>query len=312
MNPNEDLADVRDLVKGTAAASPVIAAPRINDIGIVLGGAIAGAGLTVAGMVMHDRGLLRPGGGSGYWAGVAAAAVFGALLLYAAPKRLVKLWLKKKGKEAPDGKSATSSRVRPMLAVHLALGFVALGLVATHASMIDWWPRSVGSALRLSFLSTTGFGIWMAIAYRWLPSRLARIERTAALPEDFSTARRELMDRLYRDVSGKSDLVKKIFEKILVPYTKQPLGAVWLFFSGRSLRDEENALRKRIDVVLEGRGKERLAGLDGLVRIVVERRALSVQRFLLLALRFGLPGHVVTFSLAMALLLVHVLTAVRR
>lgn len=312
MNPNEDLADVRDLVKGTAAPAPLILAPRINDIGIVLGGAIAGAGLTVAGMVMHDRGLLRPGGGSGYWAGVAAAAVFGALLLYAAPKRLVKLWLKKKGKEAPDTKSATSSRVRPQLAVHLALGFVALGLVATHASMTDWWPRSVGTALRLAFLSTTVFGIWMAIAYRWLPSRLARIERTAALPEDFSTARRELMDRLYRDVSGKSDLVKKIFEKILVPYTKQPLGAVWLFLSGRSLRDEENALRKRIDVVLEGRGKERLAGLDGLVRIVVERRALSVQRFLLLALRFGLPGHVVTFSLAMALLVVHVLTAVRR
>jgi len=78
------------------------------------------------------------------------------------------------------------------------------------------------------------------------------------------------------------------------------------------LRDEENALRKQIDVVLEGRGKERLAGLDGLIRIVVERRALPVQRFLLLALRVGLPGHVVTFTIALAMLVVHALTAVRR
>ncbi len=312
MNPNEELADVRELVKGEDSPGRPVLAPRPNDVGIVLGGLIAGLGLTAAGVVMHDRGLLRPGGGSGYWAGVAAAVTFGLLLLYAAPKRLVRFWLKKKAKDAAEKKSAASSRIRPQLAVHLALGFISLGLVATHAPITAWWPRSAGSALRLAFLLTTVFGAWMAVAYRWLPSRLARIERTAALPEDFSAAKRELMDRLYRDVSGKSDLVKKLFEKILVPYTKQPLGPVWLLLSGRSLRDEENALRKQIDVVLEGRGKERLAGLDGLIRIVVERRALPVQRFLLLALRVGLPGHVVTFTIALAMLVVHALTAVRR
>jgi hypothetical protein len=78
------------------------------------------------------------------------------------------------------------------------------------------------------------------------------------------------------------------------------------------LRDEENVLRKRIDTVLDGRGKERLAGLDGLIRIVVERRALPVQRLWLLALRVGLPAHVITFAVALALLVVHALTAVRR
>lgn len=312
MNPNEELADVRELVKGEDSPGRWVLASRPNDVGIVLGGLIAGLGLTAAGVVMHDRGLLRPGGGSGYWAGVAAAVTFGFLLLYAAPKRLVRLWLKKKAKDAAEKKSAASSRIRPQLAVHLALGFIALGLVATHAPITAWWPRSAGSALRLSFLLTTVFGTWMAATYRWLPARLARIERTAALPEDFTAAKRELMDRLYRDVSGKSDLVKKLFEKILVPYTKQPLGPAWLLLSGRSLRDEENALRKQIDVVLEGRGKERLAGLDGLIRIVVERRALPVQRFLLLALRVGLPGHVVTFTIGVALLVVHALTAVRR
>jgi len=262
---------------------------------------------------MHERHLLRPGGGSGYWAGVAAAVVFILLLLYAGPKRLVRYWMrKKKTKDNESSKTPTTSRVRPQLAVHLALGFVALGLVVTHAPITELWPRSAGSALRLAFVATTFFGVWTAVVYRLLPSRLARIERTAALPEDFSAARRELMDRLYRDVSGKSDLVKKIFEKILVPYTKQPLGPLFLLLSGRSLREEENHLRQRIDVVLEGRGKERLAGLDGLVRIVVERRALPVQRLLLFVLRMGLPAHVVTFTLALALLVVHGLTAVRR
>lgn len=311
MNPNEELADVRDLVKGSSAPAPLVLTPRPNDWGLILGAAIAGLGLAATGIVMHDRGLLRPGGGSGYWAGVFAAVVFVMLALYAGPKRLVRFWMqKKKTKDAESTK--TTSRVRPQLAIHVALGFVALGLVAAHAPITSLWPRSAGSALRLAFVTTTFFGLWTALVYRVLPARLARIERTAALPEDFSTARRELMDRLYRDVSGKSDLVKKLFEKILVPYTKHPLGPLFLLLNGRSLRDEEKHLRERIDVVLEGRGKERLAGLDGLVRIVVERRALPVQRFLLFMLRSGLPAHVVTFTLALALLIVHAATAVRR
>lgn len=313
MNPNEELADVRDLVKGSSGPAPLILAPRSNNIGIVLGGAIAGLGLTATGVVMHDRNLLRPGGGSGYWAGVGAAIVFALLLAYAGPKRLVRFWMqKKRTKTSAESKTPTTSLVRPQLGVHLALGFVALGLVATHAPITSLWPHSAGSALRLAFMTTTFFGVWTALFYRLVPSRLARIERTAALPEDFATARRELMDRLYRDVSGKSDLVKKLFEKILVPYTKHPLGPVFLLLTGRTLREEESRLRAQIDRLLEGRGKERLAGLDGLVRIVVERRALPVQRLLLLILRVGLPAHVITFTLALALLVVHAATAVRR
>jgi hypothetical protein len=82
--------------------------------------------------------------------------------------------------------------------------------------------------------------------------------------------------------------------------------------SGRTLRQEEATIRAKIDRLLEGRGKERLAGLDGLVRIVVERRALPAQRLLLLVLRAGLPLHILTFGLAFALLVVHVVAAVKR
>jgi hypothetical protein len=48
------------------------------------------------------------------------------------------------------------------------------------------------------------------------------------------------------------------------------------------------------------------------VRIVVELRALPAQRLLLLALRAGLPAHVVSFGVALLLLVLHMATAVRR
>jgi hypothetical protein len=99
--------------------------------------------------------------------------------------------------------------------------------------------------------------------------------------------------------------VKKILERFLLPYAASPLGPLALLASGRLLREEEAALRARIDAALEGRGKERLGGLAELVRIVVEMRALGAQRGLLLTLRAGLPLHIVSFAIALALLGLH-------
>jgi hypothetical protein len=149
----------------------------------------------------------------------------------------------------------------------------------------------------------------VALAYELVPPRLARIERTAALPEDFARARAELLERLYVDASGKSDLVKKLLEKVLVPYARNPFGPLALLASGRSLREEEAALRGRIDAVLEGRGSERLAGLAELTRIVVELRALPAQEWCLFVLRGLLPIHIVSFVIALALLGLHVALA---
>jgi hypothetical protein len=242
---------------------------------------------------------------------VVAAIGFVLLVLYAVPKRLVRLWMRPRSAGA-EARTPVVSRVRPQLAIHLALGLVTLGLVFAHAPATPFAPSTAGGALRLAFFASALAGGFAAVAYRILPRRLARLERTAALPEDFSRARTELVDRLYREVSGRSDLVKKIFEKILLPYTKNPLGPLALLASGRSMRAEEQILRTRIERVLEGRGKERLAGLDELVRIVVELRALPAQRGLMFALRAGLPAHVVTFGIALGLLVVHVIAVTRR
>jgi hypothetical protein len=257
------------------------------------GAALAAAGVAFAGAVMHARGLWRPGQGLAWGAGVAAAAGFGLLLLYAVPKRGVRLWMRharqQGGAEDRAGEEPrpARSRVRPQLVAHLAIGLVTAGLAIAHAP----WPRSgrptLGAALHLAFWLSALAGGLTALAYRVLPRRLARIERSAALPEDFAAARRDLLDRLYREVSGKSELVKKIVEKILLPYARRALGPAALLLSGRRLREEERALRARIDAALEGRGAERLAGLSDLIRIVVELRALPAQRWLLGALRVG-------------------------
>ncbi|WP_437738567.1 cyclic nucleotide-binding domain-containing protein [Sorangium sp. So ce1335] len=320
VNPAEEIADVRDLLGGARRAQGRDGAAR-SDTALMAGSAIAAAGLGAAGTAAHARGDARPGEGAALSAGVAAAVGVALLLLYAVPKRAARwAWTRpgRRGgavkasddaaKERGDG-APVKSRLRPHLSGHLAIGLVTAGLALAHAP----WPRSgrptLGAALHLVFWATAAAGAFTAVAYRLAPRRLARIERTAALPEDFAGARRDLLDRFYRGVSGRSDLVKKIVEKILVPYVQSPLGPLALLASGRGLREEERALRARIDAVLEGRGAERLAGLADLIRLAVELRALPAQRALLAALRAGLPAHIITFGIAAALLALHALTA---
>ena len=189
---------------------------------------------------------------------------------------------------------------------------LTLGLALAHA---PWPPRGAtasGAALLGLLLATSAAAAFVVAAYKIIPKRLARIERRAALPENYAAARRGLVDRLYRAVSGRSDVVKKLLETTLLPYTKSWLGPLTLAASGRTLREEEARLRAAIDEKLGGRGKERLAGLDELVKIVVELRAVPAQRALTFALRVGLPVHVGTFAAAIAALAVHVVIAILR
>jgi len=305
MNPSEELPDVRRLLeapqrKGSASRDPPGVGPVLPW---VAGAAIAALGIGGVGSTMHARGLWDPSHGVAYAAGILAALGFVGLLCYAFPKRGVRFWMKW---VTPKSGPVRRSVIRSQAGAHFALGLVSLGLAAAHVP----WPLTAragtGAALAITWIVSGLSGLWMGFAYAWLPSRLARIERTAALPEDLSTDRRALVDRLYQEVSGRSDLVKKIFERILLPYVKRPFGSLALLASGRSLREEERAIRVRVDGVLEGRGADRLAGLEELVRLVVELRAVPAQRWLLRVLRVGLPLHVVSFVFAMVLLVLHI------
>jgi hypothetical protein len=187
--------------------------------------------------------------------------------------------------------------------VHLAVGVFSLGPAVAHGGLVA--RASTGGALLMAFIASAVLGLIMLGIYRVVPRRLSRLERTAALPEDMAALQRDLRDQLYAGMSGRSELVKRIFEKMLLPYMRAPLGWLTLIASGRSLREEQGRLRQRIEDVLEGRGGERLSGLESLLRAVVELRAVRAQRVLTATLRLGLPLHLLVAAIAAALLLAH-------
>ncbi len=311
INPAEEIGDVRELLRGAPASGASGRASTPSAAPLILGASIAAITFAGVGSVMRAREAWSSGGGAALGLGIAAGLGMVGLLAYAVPKRGVRVWMKKRtGKD--ERERHVANRVKKQVGIHIALGLFTAGLALAHAPLPFHGASPSGTALAALLLASTAFGIFTAIAYAIVPPRLASLERRSALPEDFAGARRGLVDRLFREASGKSELVKKLIETDLVPYANLPLAWIALLLSGRSLRDEELRVRGAIDKKLQGRGKEKLAGLDGLVKLVVELRALKAQRWLLRTLRFGLPLHIVTFALATAALGLHVGVAILR
>jgi hypothetical protein len=183
-------------------------------------------------------------------------------------------------------------------------GLAAAGAAFAHAGMRA--PASVAGALSVATWGALVTGIIGTIAYRIIPPRLTRIERGGALPEDLAARAATLDERAFSSLTGKSELWKVLYARILRPYARAPFGAIALLTSGRSLHAEERRVRARIDVALAGRKSGRLDGLGDLVRVVVERRAIAAQRVLHGVLRGWLPVHVVLTAIALVLLAFHV------
>jgi hypothetical protein len=239
--------------------------------------------------------------------------VIGALMIlalgaYVVPKRVVWIWMRPRDRRERE-RPVARSRTRGHMLAHVAIGLVAPAAVVTHAGVSI--GATSGGALLAAFAVATVLGAIGSLAYRTLPPVLTRMERSGALPEDLAGDAGELRARLFREISGTSALVKRLAEKILVPYARAPLGWVALAESGRGLAEEERRLRARIDRILEGRGGERLAGLDRVIRLAVEVRALPGRRVLTAVLRGWLPLHVVIAAATVALLGVHVLAVLR-
>ena len=223
--------------------------------------------------------------------GVVAAVLLAALAGYGVVKRVL------------------LPRLRGWLVAHYALGVVALGAVLAHAGAHV--PPNVAGAVAVAFWGTTVFGALGALLYRVLPSRLSRVERKGALPEDLRAHQRELDARAFVDLSGKSEIVKTVWSRVLRPYAYAPFGPAALFLTGRSLGDEQRMVRARIESMLAGRGGEKLQGMDALVRLAVERRALPLQRIMQAALRAWMPLHVALTAILLVLLVAHVWLATR-
>jgi Fe-S-cluster-containing dehydrogenase component/CRP-like cAMP-binding protein len=304
--------------------------------GMVRGlGIAAGLGLGITGARLQTVGTWRSGEGPGLVAGVVAAVGMVGLASYAAPKRITGLWMRRrKAKSAARrlaesveaepmapgaagarmrvkqsrGRSRTDiaprSKVRPWLSVHMVLGMLTIAAVLGHAGLRV--PASPAGSLMLAFWLVSILGVAGAVAYRMIPRRLSALERRGALPEDLAGERRALLDRLFRQASGRDELVKAIVSRVLVPYARAVLGPLALLLSSRRLADEEARLHVRIDAMRQGRGDARLSGLSELVRTAVELRALPVRRVLHALLRGWLPLHIVVSAVALALLGLHV------
>jgi Fe-S-cluster-containing dehydrogenase component len=313
LEPTQDFAEVADLL-GTGSGPN---AGRRRGVFAAIAVAVAlllSSSLAVLGWGLHAKGVLVPGRGLGYAAGWLSMLIMLLLLAYALPKRVVRSWMRKRERSSADqvlseagqmGKvGRVRSVVRPFYVLHIAIGIVVVGTIAAHSGLR--MSASSGGALSLALWLTVGLGLFGAVAYEVLPRRLSRIERSGSLPEDLGTEHRHLTDRLYRSLSGRSDLVKTIAGQILIPYAHSSTGSVALLLSGRGLKQEERRLRARVDDVLQGRGVGKLAGLDDVVRIAVEMRALPLRRILTFGLRSWLPIHLVATGITMALLFLHV------
>jgi Fe-S-cluster-containing dehydrogenase component len=317
LDPARDVAEVA-AVLGPAGQGPRAARhgagwlhAAVRGLGIA-----AGLGLGITAARLQAVGAWTPGVGPGLVAGVVAAVGMVGLVSYAAPKRITGLWMRRRrGKsaarrlaDAAEGRTrpeaAPRSKLRPWLSLHMVLGMLTMAAVLGHAGLRA--PQGPAGSLVLAFWLVSILGVIGALFYRAIPGRLSRLERRGDLPEDLAGERRALLDRLFRQASGRDELVKAIAARVLVPYARAVLGPPVLLLSGRRLADEEARLHARIDAMRQGRGQERLSGLAELVRTAVELRALPVRRVLHALLRGWLPLHIVVSAAALALLGLHV------
>jgi Fe-S-cluster-containing dehydrogenase component len=304
IDPNQALVELRS-------------APRATVLGGAGASAGAGAGAGASALGLFPRKIPAwpwmvgaAAGGCGLWAaawpawasGVVAGALVVMLVGYSGVKRAPRVLARLRG----------SSRLgRSLYVAHIALGVLALGAVLghTHGSA----PGNAAGALALAMALALATGLLGAAIHVLLPPRLARLERGSVLPEELSARRRELDERIFTQLSGRSEVVKTLYGRILRPYRAARFGGVLLLASGRRLREEEKRVRATLNGLLEGRRSERLDGLDELVRLVVEHRAVGALRLLTFALRGWLPVHLAATATAVVLLVAHVIAvAVRR
>ncbi len=311
LDPSRDVAEVAHVLGAAAPGrARALRLPWAAVLGVLTASVAIAAGLAAA--ARHDAGTWVPARGPGLHAGIAAAIAMVVLVLHAAVKRNVRLWVRRaaRGARRQAAAGVPRSRVRPLAQLHVLVGLAVPPAVVAHAGLS--LPDGPAGALAAAFWLATALGLWGALAYATLPARLTRLERDGALPEDLRRRRGELVDRLFRAGSGRSELVRAIADRVLVPYARRPLGALALLLSGRTLAQEEARVHARVDAMLQGRGHDKLAGLDELVRVVVELRALPLRRLLTALLRGFLPLHVLASASLLALLAVHVLVAVGR
>jgi Fe-S-cluster-containing dehydrogenase component/CRP-like cAMP-binding protein len=299
IDPNEALVELRigkGAKDGASAKEAAANTSRSTALGFlprkspawpwVSGAAIAAAGLAMAPL-------------SPFMSGVVAGILVLLLVAYAGVKRAPRVLARMR---------SSGSTARVLYVAHLAIGMLAVGGTVAHTGFAA--PGNVAGALALAMTIALGTGALGAAVHVLLPPRLARLERGSVLPEELVSRRREIDERIFTQLSGRSEVVKTLYGRVLRPYRASRFGALLLVASGRRLREEEKRVRKAMEGLLQGRKSERLDGLDDLVRLVVEHRAIGALRLLTFALRGWLGVHLASTAAALVLLVAHVVAVV--
>ena len=289
IHPSEVLPEVRAAIGAPGAAPRVLPRPRPMAPWIV--------GAALVALSIASLGALQPSRSA---SGALACAIVIALGAYPGAKR----WL---GLRVAGG-------ARPHYVAHVALGVLAAGVVALHAGARGFTaPRgALAATLAWAFAAASAAGAFGAVVYRAIPARLTRLEKGGLLPEDFAARAQAVDEGTFRDLSGRSDVVKALFARVVQPYrASRVVVPLLLVASGRAIGEEEARLRARIDAVVAGRKSERLQGIDGLIRGAVERQSLRARRLLLAALRGWLLLHVVLAVIVVGLTILHGVVALR-
>ncbi|HEY1956808.1 MAG TPA: cyclic nucleotide-binding domain-containing protein [Polyangiaceae bacterium] len=260
------------------------AGKRAFPISAIVGGAAAaGAGAALSGTALSRSA-----------SGVLLLMLILGLFSYAGVKRLgVRV----------RGRAARVFVVRPHFVVHLGLGAASFGVAIAHAGGT--------SALAVAFWACAILGALAGTLGKLVPPRLARIERKALLPEEIAEQLALLDARVFRDLTGRSDLLKGLYARVLRPFSSSPFVLASICARGTSQRALRDRLGERIRGLV-GEADERLAGLDGLVASTAERQALRAQRLLDALLRGASFAHVVLAAALAVLVAIHVFVEVTR
>lgn len=302
----EETSAVPEATTGGTAPAPTLLVPLPRPAWpFVLSAAFVAGGLGVWGEAARRSAHLGPARGLGLFCGALGAAMLAWLWGYALRKRLVRVFVRPGAR-----RTLARSSVRLHTSAHFAVGVLLPGVVCVHGAAFT--TRSSGGVLTIALGVATVAGAIAALLYALLPPLIAKLSPVARLLEDVPRERKLLEDRLFRELSGRSPLVKKVFERVLLPYQRAWLGPLTLLLTGRTRQAERAALTAHIDTLLSGRGRDKRDGLEQLVRTVVEERALRASTVLARALTLALPLHVVPSAFVLALLLAHVVEAVAR
>ena len=272
IDPTVELDDVRAVLDKRAPRPTAASGRSLRAVAIVTASSMVSVGAFLA----LD--------GSPRLGGLVLLAAVAALGFYAMAKRVLR------------------ARVRPHFIAHLAIGATSLGVGLAHARGY--------SALALAFWGAALLGLAAGVLGALVPRRLARIERSAKLPEELGGALRDLDARVFRELSGTSDLLKGLWIRLLGPFSSSPFVLLRVCVAAPSQRTMREGLVARVRAITNG-DDERLAGLDRLASVAVERQALRAQRILVALLRGVAFAHVVVVCALGVLVVLHVIAEAR-